>query len=188
MKVFVLDRICILTYRMTSILGRLKRQCQSIPYPRLKTMAINVANEDTKNVEHRPLLLLVEHENEESCWLPEEKLRRPLTSIGQKSTHRQRRKNPFITMLDNSPINSNHSFPSQSSTAMSSSRQQLQGRTGMNSKLSDLDALHRMALQNQAACKSIDPVVLNERKLVDKQFASQYQALQGCVRSAGLLH
>ncbi|CAF1515274.1 unnamed protein product, partial [Rotaria sordida] len=50
---------------------------------------------------------------------------------------------------------------------------------------SDLDALYRMALQNQTAYKSVEQKRIEERKLHDKEFASQYRALKGSMRSLG---
>lgn len=89
--------------------------------------------------------------------------------------------------MDFSPQRSLASFESPSSIFTSPSRKLVQGKIVTDHKVSDLDAMYRMALQNQTAYKSIDPKRLNQQKLLDKEFASQYRALHGTIRSAGVV-
>jgi hypothetical protein len=80
------------------------------------------------------------------------------------------------------------SFYSLSSMATTGSRKLIQGKFVTTHKAADLDALYRMALQNQTAYKSVAHTRIEERKLYDKEFASQHRALKGSMRSAGVVN
>ncbi|CAF4479834.1 unnamed protein product, partial [Rotaria sp. Silwood2] len=154
----------------------------------------------------RPLLLLLENEKEktsDSIINLGESLFRPKTSPTNKQVAGPHRINPLLNMLDGRPTSSNNmirqqtqqqqqqqsfetsSFYSFSSMGTSSPRKLVQGKFVTTHKASDLDALYRIALQNQTAYKSVEQKRIEERKLYDKEFASQHRALKGSMRSVG---
>jgi hypothetical protein len=111
----------------------------------------------------------------------------------------QHRINPLLTMLDNRPASSNNVFRHQQqydspsshslhSTGTKGARKLFRGKFATLHKKADLDALYRMALQNQTAYKSVAQTRIADRKLHDKEFASQHRALKGSMRSAGLVN
>ncbi|CAF1633247.1 unnamed protein product [Didymodactylos carnosus] len=64
------------------------------------------------------------------------------------------------------------------------------GTLVMQQGIQNLDAAYRMALQNQTAYSTVDPKIIAERKLMDKDFAGQYRALVGyrsaCISKSAL--
>lgn len=110
------------------------------------------------------------------------------------------RANPILAMLSGRPASSNiyrrqptqvyesPSFSSISSTGSPGSRKLIQGQFVTTHKKSDLDALYRMALQNQTAYKAVDQTRIDDRKLHDKEFASKHRALMGSMRSSGMVN
>lgn len=110
------------------------------------------------------------------------------------------RVNPLLTMLSGRPASSNvyrrqqtQSYDSPSSYSLPSpgapgSRKLIQGKFIPTHKKADLDALYRMALQNQTAYKAVEHTRIENRKLHDKEFASKHRALMGSMRSSGLVN
>jgi hypothetical protein len=84
------------------------------------------------------------------------------------------------------PFESSSFYSLTSSLATTGSRKLIQGKFVTTHKASDLDALYRMALQNQTAYKSVDQTRIHQRKLHDKEFASQHRALKGSMRSSSV--
>jgi len=156
----------------------------------------------------RPLLLLLENESEK----PVDPLiniaanfLRPKSSPINKQFPIQHRINPLLNMLDGRPGSSTNTIRSphyqQQQTSLESSsvnsltsipttgpRKLIQGKFITTHKAADLDALYRMALQNQTAYKSVEQTRIDQRKLYDKEFASQHRALKGSMRSAGTVN
>jgi hypothetical protein len=180
----------------------LKRKRKFNSKARQQSAPISTSHE-TPTPSLRPLLLLVGYEKEksleESSFNLSDSFIRPRTSPSSKATSAmQRRANPLMSMLNGVQTNSNNSIPSQqpafestsflssSSMLTMGSRKLVQGKFVTNHKASELEVYYRMALQNQTAYKSVEKTQINQRKLLDKQFASQHRALQGSVRSAGL--
>lgn len=170
---------------------------------RQSSATIVQSKEQTTSMTLRPLLLLVDDGSEKSSaafdWNISESFLRPNTSPEQKPNGTTKNRfNPLINMLDGNQINSNPSIPfsstfdspsfhSASSRFTTGSRKLVQGKFVQEHKTQDLDAMYRIALQNQTAFKSIDQKRLNEQKLLDKDFASQHRALRGSLRSAGVV-
>ena len=125
---------------------------------------------------------------------------RPKTSPVNKPLTTQYRINPLLALLDGCLVNPNSilqqqqqqypfdssSFYSSSSIGTASARKLIQHKFANKHKASDLDALYRIALQNQTAYQSVEKKVIEARKLQDKQFALQYRALKGSMRLASL--
>jgi hypothetical protein len=155
----------------------------------------------------RPLLLLldgnIKKPTDPIINLTESFLR-PKTSPINQQIPTQHRINPLLNMLNGRPFSSNnvsrqqqqqqqHQYDSSSVSSLSlmgttGTRKLIRGKYITTRKKSDLDALYRMALQNQTAYKSVEQKRINERKLHDKEFASRHRALKGSMRSAGLVN
>jgi len=149
----------------------------------------------------RPLLLLLDNDVQkpvEPIIDFSENFLRPKTSPLPKHSPNRQRKNRLLTMLSEHPINSNNRIRSQrSSYSASSSVPSIipsGSRKFEQSKLrpttqeaSTLDALYRIALQNQTAYNSVEQTHIEKRKLLDKEFATQHRALKGSIRSTGLI-
>lgn len=124
----------------------------------------------------------------------------PLDVTSQLPPPTPHRVNPLLAMLSTRPASSNvyrrqptQSYDSPSSfslpsTGVSTSRKLIQGKVITTHKKSDLDALYRMALQNQTAYKAVEHTRIEDRKLHDKEFASKHRALLGSMRSSGLVN
>jgi hypothetical protein len=110
------------------------------------------------------------------------------------------RKNSLWAILNERPIKSNNPLRSNqfernatsvlpSITSPNSRRfEYCRSALSTTQKTSNLDALYRIALQNQTAYKSsIGQTHVEKRKLFDKQFATQHPALSGTNRVAGLV-
>jgi hypothetical protein len=153
----------------------------------------------------RPLLLLLGEEKKkplDSIFNINENFLRPKTSPINRQVPTQHRINPILNMLHGRPFSSNNgsrqqqpqqpydspSFYSSSSMGTTGARKLVQGKFVTTHKEQDLDALYRMALQNQTAYKSIEQKVIDDRKLHDKEFASQHRALKGSMRSVGIVN
>ncbi|CAF1217053.1 unnamed protein product [Rotaria sp. Silwood1] len=186
------------------LIESIKLKQKSKPIVRKQT-ASSISNE-IPSKPLRPLLLLLENEKEKTSdpiINLGESLFRPKTSPINKQIPGPHRINPLLNMLDGRPTSSNNmmrqqiqqqqqqqpfdssSFYSSSSMGTSNARKLIQGKLVTTHKASDLDALYRMALQNQTAYKSVEQKRIEERKLYDKEFASQYRALKGSIRSVG---
>ncbi len=152
----------------------------------------------------RPLLVLLDNTVQtpvESIIDLGENFLRPKTSPVHKHVSDPERQNPLMTMLNKHSPRSNHSSRSAQSKSgsaaflplltASSTRKFEQGRlippTTAAQKTSNLDALYRMALQNQTAYKSIVETRIEKRKLLDREFTTQHRALKGTIRSTGLV-
>ena len=170
---------------------------------------------DTPTEPVRPLLLLAEDEKKKALDTPiniTDSFLRSKSSLQHRNrpnpfldaTSQQpptpHRVNPLLTMLSGRPASSNvyrrqqtqsydsPSFYSLSSTGAPGSRKLIQGKFIPTHKKSDLDALYRMALQNQTAYKAVEHTRIENRKLHDKEFASKHRALMGSMRSSGLVN
>ncbi|CAF1532460.1 unnamed protein product [Rotaria sordida] len=178
------------------------RQKKIKPILRKQTTSSSSLSNEISSKPLRPLLLLLENEREkpsDPVINLNENLFRPKTSPINKQLTSSHRINPLLNMLDGRPTSSNNmirqqiqqqsfdtsSFYSFSSMGTSNPRKLIQGKFVTTHKESDLDALYRMALQNQTAYKSVEQKRIEERKLYDKEFASQYRALKGSMRSVG---
>ncbi|CAF1391565.1 unnamed protein product [Rotaria sordida] len=176
------------------------RQKKIKPILRKQTTSSSSLSNEISSKPLRPLLLLLENEREkpsDPVINLNENLFRPKTSPINKQLTSSHRINPLLNMLDGRPTSSNNmirqqiqqqsfdtsSFYSFSSMGTSNPRKLIQGKFVTTHKESDLDALYRMALQNQTAYKSVEQKRIEERKLHDKEFASQYRALKGSMRS-----
>ena len=152
-----------------------------------------------------PLLLLLNTDNDEKVSNSVKDVNvntcRPKTSINLKQSTNQHRANPLLTMLNGRPITSNAmhgkqeqnsieftSLQSFSSVETLSPRKLVQGTLVTTHKVSSLDALHRMARQNQTAYKAVEHILIEKRKLLDKEFAFQYRALRGTMQSVGIMN
>ena len=130
----------------------------------------------------------------ELIWKFSDTFPRPMTTpAAPKKPVTTRRFNPLLNMLEqnstkisvaNSTLDST-SFQSFSS-ATTGSQNIARGKAAQHRKTSELEAFYRIALQNQATVTSVDKAEVEQRKLLDKQFASQYRALKGGFRSAGV--
>lgn len=150
----------------------------------------------------RPLLLLVDHSDDKHTDDKNKHLLRPRTTPVQKRSTTQSRTNPLLTLLDGYPSNSNPacqpqspsylfdspSFNSSSSIGTMGSRRLFPTKLLDQQKSANIDVVYRIALQNQIAFKAVDPQVIQERKLQDKDFASQHRALKGSIRMARLIN
>lgn len=152
----------------------------------------------------RPLLVLLDNDSEKSMDPIMSKTKsflRPRTSPANKPLTTRRRINPLLALLDGTLDNSNHvfqqqlqqqhpfessSFYSSSSLGTTGSRIILPSKLINQHKESQLDALYRMALQNQTAYKPVERKLIEERKLQDREFAVQYRALKGSMRMTRL--
>lgn len=185
-------------------LESIKRKHRSVATRRQSSAPIARREERTTSMSLRPLLLLVDDGSEKSSpefdWNMSESFLRPNTSPERKPAGtNKRRVNPLMTMLGGNPVNSSPSmqlvsstfdspsFRSSSSRLTNGSRKLVQGKFVQEHKAEDLDAMYRIALQNRTACKTIDQKRLNRQKLLDKDFATQYRALHGSIRSAGVV-
>jgi hypothetical protein len=103
----------------------------------------------------------------------------------------QHRINPLLTMLQRrqsiSLNNQEQSSDSSSGSFLPSVVSTNTQRSGPTEKVTHIDVLYRIALQNQTAYKSVEPTRIDQRKLFDKEFAAQHRALKGTMRSAGLV-
>jgi len=169
--------------------------------PRSRQQTITSMNE-VPSEPFRPLLLLLGEEKKKTTdqiFNITENFLRPKTSPMNQQVPTQRRINPMLNMLHGRPSSSNTgsrqqqlydspSFYSLSSMGTTGSRKLVQGKFVTTHKKEDLDALYRMALQNQTAYKSVEQKVIQDRILHDKEFASQHRALKGSMRSAGIVN
>ncbi len=150
----------------------------------------------------RPLLLLLDNDVQKPPVEPiidfSENFLRPKTSPLTKHSPNRQRKNRLLSMLSEQSINSNNRIRSQRSSYSASSSLPPSRPSGSRkfeqSKLrpttqeaSTLDALYRIALQNQTAYNSVEQTHIEKRKLLDKDFATQHRALKGSIRSTGLI-
>ncbi|CAF3253657.1 unnamed protein product [Rotaria socialis] len=164
------------------------------------SLSLSTSLKETSAKPYRPLLLLLEPAIERSSdplFNIDGNMFRPKTSPNNKQAPDSHRVNPLLTMLGGRPsssmitarqvnsseLSSNYSF---SSAGTANGRKLIQGKYIKDHKESDLDAIYRIALQNQAAYKPVENKRIEERKLYDKEFASQHRALRGSMRSAGV--
>lgn len=163
---------------------------------------ISSSNEISSEPPLRPLLLLLNEETKkpnEPFFNIGANFLRPKTSPNNQQVSTPHRVNPLLNMIDARPFSSNgsrqqqqqqqydsSSFYSLSSAVTTGSRKLVQGKFINTHNKSNLDALYRMALQNQTAYKSVEQTRIEDRKLHDKEFASQHRALKGSMRSASV--
>ena len=105
---------------------------------------------------------------------------RPSTSPIKKHLPELRRTNALSNMFQESKSTKLPVLRSNSSRKIRPPKS-AQHRVEQNS---NLDTLYRIALQNQAACKSIDQSHIEKRKTIDRDFASQHRAMKATVRLA----
>jgi hypothetical protein len=142
----------------------------------------------------RPLLVLLDNQVKkpvETIINLNENFLRPTTSPVKKHLADQKRTNPLLTKFTEHSIQSQKSASSTSSflpsIKSSSSRKfepvKLIPSTTTTQTTSNLNTLYQIALPNQTAYKSVE-----KRKLLDKKFPTQHQALKATIRSTGLVN
>ena len=107
---------------------------------------------------------------------------RPNTSPTKRNFPDIRRKNALSTMFQGSKQPEPHVIPPKSSSAQRVRHRPSPPSTRENH--SNVDALYRIALQNQTAFKSTDQPHIEKRKLLDRDFAKRHQAMRATLRSA----
>lgn len=184
---------------------KLKHRTNSIIRKKATPASIvsSVSLKESSTKTFRPLLLLLEPENDKSqdvTFNLTEDIFRPKTSPNHpKRVDSSRRVNPLLNMLHGRPTSSTNQSRQQSSFDISSNYSFSSGGTASGRKLkqgkhvsdhnqADLDALYRIALQNQTAYKQVEHKRIEDRKLHDKDFASEHRALKGRMKSAAVSH
>lgn len=145
------------------------------------------SSEDILEESTRPLLVLLMNHHRKKSIEPlidfSADFLRPSTSPTKRTIPNIRRKNALTTMFQESKP---HASPSVYPSSAHGIRQR-QPASGTTENHSNLDAMYRMALQNQAACKSVDQSHIEKRKLLDRDFAKRHHAMRSTVHSAGCI-
>lgn len=177
-------------------LMKLKRKSKS------KIHQQNPSSDEVQSETPLPLLVLLGKDVEkpvESLIDFNGNFRRPGTSPVRKSLPDPHRKIPLWAIHHERPIKSSNLVGSNQSERDASSFlpsitsphsrkfEHIKSASSATQKTSNLDALYRIALQNQTAYKYIEQAQIEKPKLLDKQFATQPRAMTGTTRLAGLV-